>query len=214
MLGEQRRAEMLAQIGPVLTVELEEKTGQRWVFVPQPAADFAVLSRACDGMQVGMTPGWFDHAARFEFPPCVRVGGTVHGLSILGVTTRPGMPLRIHATMLRGADALAAELLRRLVRPYEPMFREVRARLDRMAVERDAQRRVAAAIAGITGAAEEADGNEIAITPNVCGVTMSLRVVPGGVVELERTVVTPEQVRAIIAGLRRAERLQPCRRRP
>ncbi len=38
MLSDEKRADLLAQTGPVLAVALFEATGQRWVFVPKAAA--------------------------------------------------------------------------------------------------------------------------------------------------------------------------------
>jgi hypothetical protein len=77
---------------------------------------------------------------------------------------------------------------------------------------RDAQRQVADTIAGLTGTAQERRGDDINLWPDVCGVALPLRVSPGGAIELGRTAVTPEQVSAIVAGLRRADRLRPSRR--
>jgi len=199
MFSDEKRVDLLAQTGPVLAVALFEATGQRWVFVPQEAADFGILSRCADGMKIGMMPGWFDQAARFEFAPFIRLDGG-------------GPALRIHATMTRGPEAVAVDLLRRLVGPYEALFRQVRARAGQADAVRDTQRWVADTIADLTGAAQERRGDDINLWPDVCGVALPLRVSPGGAIELGRTAVTPEQVSAIVAGLRRADRLRPSRR--
>ena len=114
--------------------------------------------------------------------------------------------------MTRGPEAVAADLLRRLVGPYEALFRQVCARAGQADAARDAQRQVADTIAGLTGAAQERRGDDINLWPDVCGVALPLRVSPGGAIELGRTAVTPEQVSAIVAGLRRADRLWPSRR--
>lgn len=212
MLSDEKRADLLAQTGPVLAVALFEATGQRWVFVPQEAADFGILSRCADGMKIGMMPGWFDQAARFEFAPFIRLDGIAHTTQSLGLVPRGGPALRIHATMTRGPEAVAADLLRRLVGPYEALFRQVCARAGQADAARDAQRQVADTIAGLTGAAQERRGDDINLWPDVCGVALLLRVSPGGAIELGRTAVTPEQVSAIVAGLRRADRLRSSRR--
>ena len=90
MLSDEKRADLLAQTGPVLAVALFEATGQRWVFVPQEAADFGILSRCADGMKIGMMPGWFDQAARFEFAPFIRLDGIAHTPQSLGLVPRGG----------------------------------------------------------------------------------------------------------------------------
>lgn len=211
MLSDERRAGLLAQTGPVLAVALFEAAGRRWVYVPQAAADFGILCRCDDGMRIGMTPGWFDGAVRFEFSPSIPIGGVAHTPQGLGLVARGGPTLRIHATMTRGLDVAAADLLQRLVGPYEPHFREVCARAGRAAQAQDAQRRVADIIASLTGASQERSGDDISLWPDVGGMALPLRVAPGGGIDLGRTAVTPEQVSAIVAGLRRADRLRPGR---
>jgi hypothetical protein len=129
MLSDDKRADMLARIGPVLAVTMAETTGQGWIFVPQDAADFAILSRREDGMQIGMLPGWFEHSMRFEFAPFIRIDGVAHTLTSLGLVPPGARALRIHVTVTRGVDALAADILRRVVRPYEGCFDAVRARI-------------------------------------------------------------------------------------
>ena len=74
---------------------------------------------------------------------------------------------------------------------------------------RHTQRQVADTITGLTGAAEERQGDDISLRPTVCGVSLPMRVSPVGAIELGRASVTAEQVSAIVAGLRRASRLRP-----
>ncbi len=212
MLSDERCADLLAQTGPLLAVALFEAAGRRWVYVPQGAADFGILCRCDDGMKIGMTPGWFDGAARFEFSPFILMGGIAHTPQSLGLVPRGRPTLRVHAKMTRGPDVAAADLLQRLVGPYEPHFREVCARVGRAAQAQDVQRQVADIIAGLTGASQERRGDDINLWPDVGGMALPLRVAPGGGIELGRTAVTPEQVSAIVAGLRRADRLRPSRR--
>ncbi|MEA2731355.1 MAG: hypothetical protein QOF70_5830 [Acetobacteraceae bacterium] len=212
MLSDEKRADLLAQAGPILAVTLFEATGKRWVYVPQADPTFGILSRSADGMKIGMMPGWFEQAARFEFSPFIRIKGIAHTPQSLGLVPSGGPSLRIHATMTRGPEAVAADLLRRLVGPYETLFREIRARAGQASEARDAQRRVADTIAGLTGAAQERRGDDINLWPDVGGLALPSRVSPGGAIELGRTAVTPEQVSAIVAGLRRADKLRPGRR--
>lgn len=213
MLSEQRRADVLAQVGPVLAVVIEEQAGERWIYIPQAAPDFAILSRCSDGMQIGMTPGWFEGGTRFGFSPCIRFKGAAHTLASLRLVRHSRPPPCIHVTMGRGGvDAVAADLLQHLVQPYEPVFREALSRIGLMQSGASAQQQVADVIAGLTGAVQERRGEDIALSPDVCGVSLPLRVSPAGSIELGQTSVTTEQVSAIVAGLRRADLLRPGRR--
>lgn len=211
MLNEQKREEVLARIGPVLAVALTETTGTAWIFIPQPAADFAILLRRDDEMRISMMPGWFDKGDRFEFAPYIQIDGIAHTLGSLGLAAHGNNCLRIHATTTRGVEAIAHDLVRRVVVPYEKHFPGVLARASQTTTARDAQRQVADAIAGLTGATQEHRGDDINLWPDVCGVSLPLRVTPGGAIELGRTNVTHAQVAAIVAGLKRADRLRAGR---
>ena len=212
MLSDKRRADLLARTGPVLAVLLCEASGRQWVFVPQDRPDFAVLSRCEDNMAVGMMPGWFEPTARFEFSPFIHMDGGCHTLASLGLVQRGGASLRIHASMTSGPEALATDLLRRLIGPYQPYFQEVQALRSRHPEARKAQPQAADLIAATAGGAQRRGGDEINPWPDVCGVSLPLRVLPGGIIELGRAKVTAAQVSAIVAGLQRADRLRPARR--
>jgi hypothetical protein len=125
MLSTHERAEMLARVGPPLVVTLSEMTGDGWMFIPQDAVDFAVLSRRTDRMQLGMLPGRYDPMPRFEFSPFIRINGITHTLAGLGIIALGSGALRIHVTMTRGVETIAANVMRRLIVPYDGYFAEV-----------------------------------------------------------------------------------------
>jgi hypothetical protein len=129
MLSTRERAEMLARVGPALVVTLSEMTGDGWIFIPQDAVDFAVLSRRRDRMQLGMLPGWYHSVPRFEFRPFIRINGKTHTLAGLGIIAPGAGALRIHVTMARGVETIATNVIRRLIVPYEGYFGEVGARV-------------------------------------------------------------------------------------
>jgi hypothetical protein len=129
MLNHQQRADLLGRVGPALVVTLSEMTGDGWIFIPQDIADFAVVSRRRDRMQIGMMPGWYDAAPRFEFSPFIRIRGTTHTLASLGIVPPGGGSLRIHVTMARGVETIATHVMRRLIIPYEWYFQEIGARV-------------------------------------------------------------------------------------
>jgi hypothetical protein len=126
MLSNHQRADRLARVGPALVVTLSEMTGDGWIFIPQDAVDFAVLSRRKDRMQLGMLPGWYDSMPRFEFSPFIRINGMTHTLAGLGIIAPGAGALRIHVTMASGVEAIARNVIRRLILPYERYLPEVR----------------------------------------------------------------------------------------
>jgi hypothetical protein len=119
------RADRLAGVGPPLVVTLSEMTGDGWIFIPQDAVDFAVLSRRRDRMQLGMLPGRYDSTPRFEFSPFIRIDGITHTLAGLGTIAPTAGALRIHVTMARGVETIATNVIRRLIVPYEGYFPDV-----------------------------------------------------------------------------------------
>ena len=129
MLSDDKRADMLARVGPVLAVTLAETTGQGWIFVPQDAADFASFPAARTECKSACCRAGSSIALRFEFAPFIRIDGVAHTLTSLGLMPPGAGALRIHVTMTRGVDALAAAILRRIVSPYEGFFDAVRARI-------------------------------------------------------------------------------------
>nr|WP_294523306.1 hypothetical protein [uncultured Rhodopila sp.] len=129
MLSTRERADRLARVGPPLVVTLSEMSGDGWIFIPQDAVDFAVLSRRKDRMQLGMLPGWYDSVPRFEFSPFIRIDGITHTPAGLGIIAPGAGALRIHVTMARGVETIATDVIRRLIIPYEGYFAEVGARV-------------------------------------------------------------------------------------
>ena len=209
MLTDDKRAAMLAQTGPVLAVALCEATGDGWTYIPGMAPDFGILARRKDGMQLGVRPGWFDGAVRYEFMPHLQADGRAPVPAAQDQTaSRPA--LRIQSTTTRGIEAVAADVARRLVEPYEAQYRNTLARAIEGLPGRDAQRQVADLLAWLTGGAQAWREGDISLHPDVGGTSLPLRVAPGGTIELGHASVSADQVADLVAGLLRAGRMRPA----
>lgn len=214
MLTEKKRADLLARSGPVLAMLLAEHTARRWTYVPQDVSDFGVLRCPDDGMQLGLLPGWFEAAERFELAPFIRSRkGVAHTVRSLGLVGPSASDLRIQVTNSRGMERVAADVVRRLVEPYAALHPKVRALLAEDRAAADAQERVAASLATLTGAIQERHGDDISLAPEIGGVRLPLRVSLGGTIELGSTGLTETQLRGLVAGLQRADKLAPSGRR-
>ena len=209
MLTLAQRAESLAEVGPVFTNALSEITARRWTFIAGPEADTAMLSRD-DGMCLAMLPGWCEHAQRFEFTAYAQLEGRVDTPARLGLVPTGTPPLRIQVTMRPNLERTAADVVRRLVQPYEAIFGLVKSHRQCWQDGSEAQRRTVERITGLTGAVQRRSGEDIALAADVGGVSLPLRVAPDGAIELGRTAVSDGQLVAIVAGLRHAAGLRPA----
>ena len=159
-----------------------------------------------------MLPGWCEHVQRFEFTAYARLAGRLDTPARLGLVPAGTPPLRVQVTMRPNLDRTAADVARRLVRPYEAIFGCMVVRQQHQDADRTAQLRVAERIAGLIGASQRPIGENIAMVGDVGGVRLPLLVAPDGAIELGGAAVSDVQLAAIVAGLRKADALRPTAR--